>query len=186
MKNIKDQYLKYFVVGIFFLLLLVAYQLYSQNNQKADTPKTELDCLKLGSNERAAACIKLLRPSPKPQEDFPIFNLSVENPAAHYKDPYPQVEGDIGECIEVSGTITNSSSLEAQYLALKIDFLKTKNGTPFHYEVFAPFESAVERVQPGSSKTFTKCLRRQSFDAVKDIQNWFFTITPFSAKIYQE
>ena len=165
MKNTKDQYLKYFIIGIFLLLLFIAYQLY---NQKNDTPKTELDCLKLGSNERAAACIKLLSPSPKPQEDFPIFNLSVENPATNYKDPYPQVEGDIGECIEVSGTITNSSSLEAQYVGLKIDFLKTKNGTPFHYEVFSPFEVSGERIQPGSSKSFSKCLRRQSLDAVKD------------------
>ena len=57
MKNGKDWYLKYFVIGTFFLLAFIAYQLYGRNTS---TPQTKLDCLKLGSDDRAAACIKLL------------------------------------------------------------------------------------------------------------------------------
>lgn len=168
----KDKYLRYFVIGIFLLLIFIAYRLYTQ---KEGTPKTELDCLKLGSNARAAACLKLLK-KPKENLDFPVSYLSVSDIKAI----------NTGYCIEVSGVATNNSSLEAQYVTLKIDFTKSQDGEPFHYETFLPFQLSNERLQPNSSKTFTKCLRHQSFDAVKDTQNWYFSITSFSAKIYEE
>lgn len=69
--------LKYFVIGIFILLLLITYQFYQQN---ADTPKTELDCLKLGSDKRVEACLKLLKQD-KPQEEIttsPVTEMKTD------------------------------------------------------------------------------------------------------------
>lgn len=164
--------LKYFVIGIFILLLLITYQLYRQNS---DTPKTELDCLKLGSDKRAEACLELLK-SPQNQEDFPIDYLTVDNIDSK----------DSGYRIKVTGTVTNSYNQPANYIKLRVDFIKTQDDKSFHYEVFSPFENEDEQVQPSSKKVFTKYLRDQSYNAVKDVQDWTFTITPFSAKIYKE
>lgn len=163
---------KYFVVGIFLLLLLIAYKLYFQ---KPDALMTKLDCLKLGSDKRAEACLDLLKQD-NPQEEFPISYLSTENTNAATER----------FCIKVSGAIENSYSLPAQFIKIRIDFSKTQDSEPFHYEVFSPFDSEGEQLQPNSKKTFSECLRRQSYDAVKDVQNWYFSVTPYSAKIYKE
>lgn len=171
-KLIKESYIKYFVISIFILLLLITYQLYQQNT---DTPKTKLDCLKLGSDKRAEACLELLKQD-KPQEEFPISYLSTENANATTER----------SCIKVSGAIKNSYSLPAQFIMIRIDFSKTQDSEPFHYEVFNPFDLEDEQLQPNSKKTFSECLRRQSYNAVKDVQNWYFSVTPYSAKIYKE
>mgnify|MGYP001603403246 CR=1 FL=1 len=156
------------LVYIAVILLFIAYRLY---NPASDTPKTELDCLKLGSDQRAKECLELIR-TPK---DFPIFSLSLENINATTKN----------YCIEVSGTVKNSHSVPAQYILLRIDFTETQYGEPFHYETFSPFDSKGEQLQPNSKKTFAKCLRSQTFDAVKTVKDWYYSVTPFSAKIYE-
>mgnify|MGYP001612845385 FL=1 len=163
--------LKYFVIGIFILLLLITYQLYKRN---ADIPKTEFDCLKLGSDKRAEACLKLLE-SPGNQEDFPIDYLAVDNIDSEY----------IGNCLKVTGTVTNSYNQPADHINLRVDFIKTQDDKSFHYEVFSPF-GELGQVQPSSTKTFTTCLRSQSMDAIKNVQDWSYTIIPFSAKIYKK
>ena len=172
MKNEKNWYIKYFIIGIFFLLLFIAYQLTTQKNI---VPTTELDCLKLGSDERAIACIKLLKSS-KPQQEFPISSLFIENTNATNKN----------NCIEVSGTITNKYSMPAQNIMLRVNFVRSEAAAPFHYEVLSPFQNEGEQIQPNSSKTFTKCLSLQSKNAVKDVQNWLYTVIPYSAKIYEQ
>lgn len=172
MKQKDNRYLKYFVIGIFFLLLFIAYRLY---NPESNAPKTELDCLKLGSDKRAEACLKLLKQD-KPQEEFPISYLSTEDTNATTER----------FCIKISGAVKNSYSLPAQFIMLRVDFSKTQDSEPFHYEVFSPFDSEGEQLQPNSKKTFSECLGRQSYDAVEDVQNWLFSVTPYSAKVYKE
>lgn len=171
MKKTDHLSLKLILTGIFILLLLIAFRIYSNNKQ----PVTEMDCLKLGSDARATACINLLKQqsvTTVPEKDFPINYLQVENASASQKD----------YCIEVSGTVYNSYSKQAKDVFLKIDFSKNKNEAPFHYQTFYPFDIKGERVQPNSRKTFTECLSTQTFDAVKNLKNWYFSITPYSAK----
>ena len=69
---------------------------------------------------------------------------------------------------------------------LRIDFSKEKGEEPFHYEVFAPFRQLSERIQPNSSKTYTKCLNSQTYNAVKDINNWYFSVQAYEARVYEE
>ena len=138
-----------------------------------------MDCLKLGSDARATACINLLKQqsvTTVPEKDFPKDYLQIENVSASQKD----------YCIEVSGTVYNSYSKEAKDVVLRIDFSKNKNETPFHYQTFLPFDIKGERVQPNSKKTFTECLSTQTFDAVKNLKNWYFSIAPYSAVIFEE
>lgn len=170
-KTGKNSHMKFFIIGIFILLLLITYQLYKRD---ASAPKTEFDCLKLGSDKRAEACLKLLESTQK-QEEFPIDYLTVDNIDSKY----------IGNCLQVTGTVTNSYNQPADYIQLRVDFIKTKDDGSFHYEVLSPF-GELEQVQPSSKKVFTTCLRSQSVDAVENVQNWSFTIIPFSAKIYKK
>ena len=172
MKQIHNNYLKYFVIGIFLLLLFIVYRLY---NPESNVPKTELDCLKLGSDKRAEACLELLKQD-KPPEEFPISYLTVENVDVK----------DTGSSIIVKGTVSNTYTQPAQNIELKIDFIKTQYGEQFHYETFSPFQSEGEQIQPNSKKTFSKYLRRQSSNAVNSVKDWYFSVTPFSAKIYEK
>lgn len=169
-KKIKDSYLKYFVIGSFLLLLFIAYKVFLQNNR---TPKTEMDCLTLGSNERSELCLKMLKE--KSYKDFPLGLLNVSNIKSE----------NIGYCIQISGTIKNNYSKPAFAMGLKADFSREKGSESFHYEVFSPFQVETEQIQPGSSKTFSKCMNNQTFNALKGISQWHFGVIPFSAKIFE-
>ncbi|KKQ74390.1 MAG: hypothetical protein US96_C0033G0007 [Candidatus Woesebacteria bacterium GW2011_GWB1_38_5b] len=162
---------KWVLIGIFLLLLFISYQLYNKNN----APKTEMDCLNLGSNERTKLCLELLKQE-KTLEDFPLTNLTIEN-----------VKGeDADYCVQLSGTVYNSGSLPATLIAVRADFSKEMNGASFHYEVFSPFQTDSEQIQPNSRKSFSKCMNPQTYSAVKSVNQWYFSMTPYSAKILSQ
>jgi len=118
--------------------------------------------------------------STKPKkQNFPINSLIISDIKAEVT-----TSGTVFDAITLSGTIKNTSHLEATEIWLRVDFSKEKDGEPFHYEVFYPFQTFDERVQPGSSKTFTKQANRQTYQAVSPYKNWFFTIYPKEAKVY--
>lgn len=170
-KKRNDNFLKYIGVGTLFVMIFIGYQLYLRNS----SPKNELDCLKLGSNERTALCLQMLK-KPEPIKDFPLNYLSIEDVKAE-KTPY---------CIEVSGSIKNNhASLIANNIALRVNFSKQQYGEQFHYEVFGPLQTTGEQIQPNSKKTFTKCLNNQTYSAVKDVNKWYFSILPYSAKVLE-
>ncbi|MBU0570202.1 hypothetical protein KKB40_05515 [Patescibacteria group bacterium] len=105
---------------------------------------------------------------------FPISNLIVEN-----------AKGKSGDyCIRMSGTITNNYKLPATNISLRVDFSSEKGGKPFYYEVFFPFSSTNEQVQPGSTKSFDKCMNNNTEATLKDTQ-WWFSITPYSADVFE-
>lgn len=174
MKNFNDKTIKALFVGILLVLLFIAYQIYQKNS----VPTSELECLKLGSNERAAACIKLIKESEPKKEpaQFQTDNLIISNLTGT----------DTDYCIELSGSIKNTSTTIASNIALRADFTKTEGGPSFHYEVFSPFANAQEQIQPGSTKTFTRCLNRQTYDAVSKIKKWYFSVSPYSAIIFSK
>ncbi len=157
-------------IGIIFLLLFISYQLYSKNK----TPKTEMDCLKLGSNERVNLCLQFLKEG-KGFEDFLLSNLNLENISGE----------DTGLCLKISGTIYNSGSQPATLIGLRADFSKELNGIPFHYEVFSPFQENSEQVQPNSRKSFSSCMNSQTYNAVKNVK-WYFSVAPYTAKIFNQ
>jgi hypothetical protein len=111
---------------------------------------------------------------PEERQEFPINLLEISEIKAE----------DTSTGIKLSGTIKNTSGLEATEIWLRADFSKDKGGESFHYEVFYPFQTLEERVQPGSSKTFTKWVNWQTYQAVSPYKNWYFTIYPKEAKIY--
>lgn len=157
------------LVGIFLLLLFIAYQLYVKNK----APKTAMDCVKLGSNERTQLCLQLIKEQ-KTLEDFRLSSLSVEN-----------IKGeDNGSCILLSGTVYNSGSVPATFVGLRADFSKEANGASFHYEVFSPFQDDSEQIQPNSRKSFSKCMNSQTYNVVRGVKNWYFSVTAYSAKIF--
>jgi len=180
MEKKHNLYLKYLLLGIFLLLLFIAYQLYTLNNQKKTaqeiTPnQAYMDCLKLGSDERAKACIKLIT-TPKIQKDFPLLKLAIESHKA----------SQTFSCIEISGTLENNYYLPVYKIKLKISFSETKGEQPFHYEVFTPFSNENIQIQPNSKKSFSECLSYQTYDVLKYMKSWYYFVQPYSAKIYEE
>lgn len=169
----QDKSVKVILGLIVLLLVYIAYKLFT-----GSSPTTELDCLKLGSNERAAACIRLIKENePKiSQKSFPLGNLILSDVQAQ----------NTNYCINVSGSIKNTSDVEASDIMLRIDFSKVKNEQSFHYEIFSPFQLAGERVQPQSSKSFSTCLRSQSFNIMNNLRNWYFGVSVFSANVYNK
>lgn len=181
MKNEHKGLLKYLIIGIFLLLLFISYQLYNLNNNKIKTipekitSQAYMDCLKLGSDARAKACIKLIT-TPKIQIDFPLSKLTIEN----------QKASKAFSCIEISGTLKNNYVVPVYQINLKISFSSTKGEQSFHYEVFTPFSDENMQIQPNSKKSFSKCLGYQTYDVLKNMKNWYFTIQPYKAKIYEK
>lgn len=112
---------------------------------------------------------------PEPQP-FPINSLEVLDPKA-----------TIGPvCVELSGTVKNTAGLVASYVQLRVNFSKEKGGEPFHYETFYPFRTDDEQIQPYSSKSFSKCSSFETSQLLKEYKNWWFSISPFEAKIAQD
>lgn len=155
--------------GIFLILLFIGSQIYDRSSN----PVSELDCLKLGSDERAAACIKLIRDNKK-LSDFPLDQLEIKDLRLKRETTYN----------EISGTIKNLSDFEATEIMLRVDFMKDENGESFHYEVYSPFKEFSERVQPHSSKTYTTLLSNQTFNAIENLDA-YYVVSVFQAKIYE-
>ena len=66
---------------------------------------------------------------------------------------------------EISGAITNNYNLPATNIMLRVNFSFKQNDKPFHYEVFAPFDNINEQVQPGSTKSFEKCMNYNLYES---------------------
>lgn len=181
--NEQNGYIKYLIIGIFVLLLFISYQLYNLNlnkqkiNSKDDKSYNEayMDCLKLGSDARAKACLKLIV-TPITQKNFPLSKLTLES----------QKATKTFSCIEISGTLKNNYDLPVYQINLKISFSNSKGEQSFHYEVFNPFSDDNMQIQPNSMKSFSKCLSYQTYDVLKNMKNWFFTIQPYSAAIFEK
>lgn len=160
-----------FVLGLILLFIIVLYLVYNKNS----STRSEIDCLKLGSDKRAAECLRIIREKEALRADFPNSYLLVENVDAENN----------GYCIKVTGTVSNTYTVAAESVMLKISFSNTQNAEPFHYEVFSPYDLANEQIQPNDKKSFSTCLRNQSFKILNNINNWFFSIAPYSAKIHK-
>lgn len=121
---------------------------------------------------------KLIKePQKEPElQPFPINSLQVLDQKATITNM----------CVELSGTVKNNSGLTASYVQLRVNFSKEKQGEPFHYEVFSPFKTVADQIQPYSSKSFTKCASFETYQILKDYKNWLFSIFPFEAKIAQD
>lgn len=105
---------------------------------------------------------------------FPVNNLIVGDISAE--------SGDY--CVKISGTITNNHNLPATNLMLRANFSSEQNGKPFHYEVFAPFDNIDEQIQPGSTKSFGKCMNYNTKAALDNIK-WWFSVAPYSAVVFK-
>ena len=105
---------------------------------------------------------------------FPIDNLVVGDINAE--------DGNV--CVKISGTITNNYNLPATNIMLRVDFSSEQRGKPFHYEVFAPFNNIDEQIQPGSTKSFGKCMNYNTETALDNI-TWWFSVVPYSAVVFK-
>lgn len=157
------------LIGCLLMLTVIAFLLFNRNSSAS---VTELDCLKLGSDARAEACLKLLKED-KVKQDFPTDLLQLEGVTAQ----------DTGSCIQVSGSIVNTSDTPVTDIQLRIDFSKEQDDQTFHYEVFSPFSSTYEQIQPGSPKTFVKCLRWETYEVISLVDQWLFSVYPFKARV---
>lgn len=134
-------------LGILLALIFIGYQIYL-NNQ---TPKDKMDCLKLNSDIRAAACIKILENKnaepEKTYKEFPLSNLSIKD----LKYTIGQKKGIVIELDHLSGTIVNNYDQAAKNIILRINYYASGNETtPFHYADFQPFK--VNEILPAHSQ----------------------------------
>ena len=165
--KLSNKFQNIILIGILIAIIFAGYQLFLSNS----SPSTKMDCLKLGSDTRAKACLELLA-SPSSKNNFPIEQLNLEN-IESYGDPVTRIRG----------TVHNNYNLLVKNVKLKVDFYKGDEQNSFHYEVFSPFNSQDEEVQPNSKKSFDKFLHSTTRDIISNNNGIRYEVMLFSADL---
>jgi hypothetical protein len=174
--------------GILIALIFIGYQQLLKNQN----PKNEMDCLRLGSDQRAVACLKLLQKNEPitviapqvPKKDFPISFLSVEN--LTYQKKIMGGENFIKAQNHLSGTLVNSYDYAATDTVLRINFFTIENNSiPFRYIDFSPFDKAVI-IPPKSKLSFDSEIRNYDIAGIIRESGGTYSVIPYSAKLASE